>query len=208
MHLQSSWGPRKATERLLAGDSRRHPRRRQLAASVSSQSSREAVFRCESMAGQWQVSAAMGNSHSRPSAVVDRHRLTDWPTASDWVLPFDLALPKVTCCRKLTPISRPGSRTKSGLRIFDASNHHSLAPPSASAVSIAPVFSLGRLRTESRQTPIGIKRVALLSDRPGGVCRPRETLVPSRVHGDHIAYGCGRGEATPVRDWLMAWAIG
>jgi hypothetical protein len=26
-------------------------------------------------------------------------------SATDWVLPFDLALPKVTCCRKLTLVS-------------------------------------------------------------------------------------------------------
>ena len=47
----------------------------------------------------------------------------------------------------------------------------------------APVFSLCRLRTESHQTPVGIKLAAMLRDRPGGVCHPRETLVPSRVQG-------------------------
>ena len=48
----------------------------------------------------------------------------------------------------------------------------------------------------------------MLCDRPGGLCRPRETLVPSRVQGvAYIPYGCRRDEATPVRAWLMAWAI-
>lgn len=44
-------------------------------------------------------------------------------------------------------------------------------------------FLTGWLRTESHQTPVGIKPVAMLRDCPGGSCRPRETLVPGRVQG-------------------------
>jgi hypothetical protein len=44
------------------------------------------------------------------------------------------------------------------------------------------------LRSESHQTPIGIKRVASVARcRPGGIHHPRKTLVPTRVHRfDHI----------------------
>ena len=71
-------------------------------------------------------------------------------------------------------------------------------PPSLLQTLTAPVFSLCRLRTESHQTPVGIKLAAMLCDRPGGVCHPRETLVPSRVQGvAHSPYGCRRGDASP-----------
>ena len=51
----------------------------------------------------------LNRSFAGPQPAEFGHQLswtdTDWPTASDWVLPFDLALPKVTCCRKLTLVS-------------------------------------------------------------------------------------------------------
>ena len=56
------------------------------------------------------------------------------------------------------------------------------------------------LRTESHQTPVEIKLAAMLCDRPGGVCHPRETLVPSRVQGVAcIPYGYRRDDdASPL----------
>src|SRR5450432_4836742 len=70
----------------------------------------------------------------------------------------------------------------------------------------ASVFSLRWLRTESRQSPIRFKHVAICCDRPGGMGRPRETLVPSRVQGvSHILVAVAL--ATPVRNGLTAWAI-
>jgi len=71
-------------------------------------------------------------------------------------------------------------------------------PPSFLQTLIAPVFSLCWLRTESHQTPIEIKLAAMLCDRPGGLCHPRETLVPSRVQGvAYIPKRCRRGDASP-----------
>ena len=79
-------------------------------------------------------------------------------------------------------------------------------PPVFLQTLTASVFSLRWLRTESRQSPIRFKHVAMYCDRPGGMGRPRETLVPSRVQGvGHI--GVAVAMATPVRYWLTAWAI-
>ena len=79
-------------------------------------------------------------------------------------------------------------------------------PPSFLQTLTAPVFSLCRLRTESHQTPVGIKLAAMRCDRPGGFCHPRETLVPSRVQGV-ACIPCGYrrdGDASP----LMARGLG
>jgi hypothetical protein len=79
-------------------------------------------------------------------------------------------------------------------------------PPIFLQTLTASVFSLRWLRTESRQSPIRFKPVAMCCDRPGGIGRPRETLVPSRVQGvSHIPVAVAR--ATPVRNGLSAWAI-
>jgi hypothetical protein len=79
-------------------------------------------------------------------------------------------------------------------------------PPVCLQTLTAPVFSLHWLRTEPRQSPIGFKHVAMFCDRPGGMGRPRETLVPSCVQGvGHIRVAVAT--ATPVRYWLTAWAI-
>ena len=73
-------------------------------------------------------------------------------------------------------------------------------PPEVLQTLIAPVFSLGQLRTESHQTPIGIKLAAMLCDRPGGLCHPRETShlksskeeQPFRKIPVDAAYAAGR----------------
>jgi hypothetical protein len=83
---------------------------------------------------------------------------------------------------KRTPISRPESRIKSAPSQTNCvTTMQQRMPPSFLQTLTAPVFSLCRLRTESHQTPIGIKLAAMLCDCPGGLCHPRETLVPSRV---------------------------
>jgi hypothetical protein len=52
----------------------------------------------------------------------------------------------------------------------------------------------------SHQTPVGIKLAAMPCDRPGGTCRPRETLVPSRVQGVAcIPYGYHRDDDASER---------
>ena len=73
-------------------------------------------------------------------------------------------------------------------------------PPSFLQTLNAPVFSRCWLRTESHQTPVGIKLAAMRCDRPGGLCHPRETLVPSRVQGVAcIPYGYRRDDdASPL----------
>src|ERR1700694_5003436 len=79
-------------------------------------------------------------------------------------------------------------------------------PPAFLQTLTAPLFRSCWLRTESRQSPIRFKHGAMCCDRPGGFCRPRETLVPSRVQGvGHI--GVAVAMATPVRNGLTAWAI-
>ena len=83
---------------------------------------------------------------------------------------------------------------------------HKSQPPVFLQSLTASVFSLRWLRTESRQSPIRFKHVAMCCDRPGGLGRPRETLVPSRVQGvGHIPVAVAM--ATPVRNGLTAWAI-
>ena len=83
---------------------------------------------------------------------------------------------------------------------------HNFQPPAFLQTLTAPVFSLCWLRTESRQSPIRFKHVAMCCDCPGGVDRPRETLVPSRVQRvGHISVAVAM--ATPVRNGLTAWAI-
>ena len=75
---------------------------------------------------------------------------------------------------------------------------HKLQPPAFLQTLTAPVFSLSWLRSESRQSPIRFKHVAMHCDCPGGVRRPRETLVPSHVQGAiHIDSGCRVGDASP-----------
>ena len=101
--------------------------------------------------------------------------------------------------RKQTPISRPESRTETVRRKSIALCQSNNQPSSFLQTLTAPVFSLCRLRTESHQTPVGIKLVAMLYDRPGGSCRPRETLVPSRVQGLFAFSVAIAVTATPVR---------
>jgi hypothetical protein len=48
-------------------------------------------------------------------------------------------------------------------------------------VLITPVTSIIWLRTESRQSPIRIKRAAMLCSRPSELLHPRRTLVPRAV---------------------------
>jgi len=43
-------------------------------------------------------------------------------------------------------------------------------------------------------------------DRPGGLCHPRETLVPSRVQLI-VTFTVAVTIATPVLKWFTAWAI-
>lgn len=91
--------------------------------------------------------------------------------------------------RERTPISRPESRTKSNRRKLIASIRCNNACHLHSMQTLtAPVFSLCRLRTESHQTPVGIKLAAMLCDRPGGLCHPRETLVPSPYPRGRLHY--------------------
>ena len=83
-----------------------------------------------------------------------------------------------------TPISRPMSRATINPRKQIALNTvQQRQPPSFLQTLTAPAFSLCWLRTKSHQTPVGIKLAAMCRDRPGGLCHPRETLVPSRVQG-------------------------
>ena len=87
-----------------------------------------------------------------------------------------------------------------------SSCNHNFQPPVFLQTLTASVFSLRWLRTESRQSPIRFKHVAMYCDRPGGRGRPRETLVPSRVQGvGHTRVAVAL--ATPVRYWLTTWAI-
>jgi hypothetical protein len=64
---------------------------------------------------------------------------------------------------------------------------------------IAPAFSCCWLRSESHQTPVGIKPSAILCEGPGGLRHPRETFVPIRVQWvAHISNGCRlHGDASP-----------
>lgn len=48
--------------------------------------------------------------------------------------------------------------------------------------------------------------VAMLCERPGDICHPRETLVPSRVQWI-VTLRVAVCIATPVLRWLTAWAI-
>src|SRR5687768_3045961 len=61
-----------------------------------------------------------------------------------------------------TPISRPMSRVKNShvVKVTAFTQTRELVT-SMLDTSIAPVFSLRWLRTQSRQTPIGIKRMAM-----------------------------------------------
>jgi len=105
------------------------------------------------------------------------------------------------CSAKRTPISRPESMVKRSTSQTNCVKAERQGQPSSFLQTLtAPVFSLCRLRTESHQTPVGIKLVAMLYDRPGGSCRPRETLVPSRVQGVvRILCGYRRdGDASPL----------
>jgi hypothetical protein len=90
--------------------------------------------------------------------------------------------------QKRTSISRPESRNNtstSQCNCATSGSHVRLTALASfnSASTDRVLFLTGRLRGESHQTSVGIKRVALLCDRPGGGCRPRETSVPSRVQG-------------------------
>jgi len=100
-----------------------------------------------------------------------------------------------------TPISRPMSRATIDPRKRIALNTvQPRQPPSFLQKLTAPAFSLCWLRTKSHQTPVGIKLAAMLCDRPGGLCHPRETLVPSHVQGVAcIPYGYRRDDdASPL----------
>ena len=73
-HYSPSRGP---LERQLTGRSLSTSKGPLVAGTVSSQRRREAAPRRTGQAGQGQLSASIRNSHSRPSAVVDRHRMDD-----------------------------------------------------------------------------------------------------------------------------------
>ncbi len=77
-------------------------------------------------------------------------------------------------------------------------------PPSFLQTPTASVFSLCRLRTESRQSPIRIKRCRDALRAPWRPAPPRETLVPSRVQGVASVDGCRDGDASP----LLAHSLG
>ena len=90
----------------------------------------------------------------------------------------------VSSATKRTSISRPESRDNTSPSQFKCATSGSQSWPAlVLQVLTAPCFSTRRLRTESHQTSVGIERVAVLCERPGGGCRPRETSVPSRVQG-------------------------
>ena len=96
-------------------------------------------------------------------------------------------VPAPRVARKQTPISRPESRIKNSTSQTNCvKSEQQRPPPSFLQYSNRVRFLTRWLRTESHQTPIRIKLAAMLSDRPGGLCHPRETLVPSRVQG--VAY--------------------
>ncbi len=85
-----------------------------------------------------------------------------------------------------TPIGRPESRTKAipcnaicVATKYELLTTHTLVH--LRSVCVAPGFSLCQLRPKSRQTPVGIKRVAIDGDCLGGRCRPRETLAPKYI---------------------------
>src|ERR1700676_5013561 len=95
----------------------------------------------------------------------------------------------------------PESRTKPNRRKNNCVHTvQQRQPPSFLQTLTAPVFSLCWLRTESHQTPVRIKLAAMLCDRPGGLCHPRETLVPRRVQGvAYSPYGYRRNDdASPL----------
>jgi len=70
-------------------------------------------------------------------------------------------------------------------------------PPSFVQPLTAPVFSLCWLRTESHQTPIGIKLAAMLCDRPGGLATPEKLWCQAVSKGvAYIPDGCRRGDAS------------
>jgi hypothetical protein len=99
-----------------------------------------------------------------------------------------------------------GDSISSQSNVLRPCSKYNAQPPVFLQTLTASVFSLCWLRTESRQSPIRFKPVAMYCDRPGGVSRPRETLVPSRVQGvGHIRVAVAM--ATPVRCWLTTWAI-
>jgi hypothetical protein len=86
--------------------------------------------------------------------------------------------------RKWTSISQSKSRGKkkyvaNHLRQFRVKTPAIINPASTNRA----LFLASRLRTESHQTSVGIKLAAIFCGRPGGICRPRETLVPSHVQG-------------------------
>ena len=98
--------------------------------------------------------------------------------------------------KKRTPISRRESRTISNRRKLIAMiRSNNVRHPHFLQTLTAPVSSLCWLRSESHQTPVGIKLAAMLRDRPGGLYHPRETLVPSRVQWvARNPNGCRRGD--------------
>ena len=70
---------------------------------------------------------------------------------------------------------------------------------------ITPVFSF-RGCDESHQTPIRIKRAAMLLPSPWRLCRPRKTLVPHRVQWvNHRPVAAG--VLAPIPRWLTLRAI-
>ena len=104
------------------------------------------------------------------------------------------------------PLTGPCQGAITILRNPSVAFTHKSQPPIFLQTLTASVFSLRWLRTESRQSPIRFKHVAMCCDRRGGLGRPRETLVPNRVQGvGHIPVAVAM--ATPVRNGLTAWAI-
>ena len=118
-----------------------------------------------------------------------------------------VAAPRRSPCRVSAQESRQTAAPREGSGSASSPRAHAhVVDPVFLQILTAPVFSLRWLRTESRQSPIRFKQVAVYCDRPGGFCRPRETLVPSRVQGvSHIPVAVAL--ATPVRNGLTAWAI-
>lgn len=102
-----------------------------------------------------------------------------------------------------TPISRPKSseRTNPWRRqppVFNLFIHRLQLP-------ITPVSS-NHGCDESRQTPIRIKRAAMIRRSPWRLRRPRKTLVPQRVQWVHHR-PVAAGSPAPIPGWLTLRAI-
>ena len=108
---------------------------------------------------------------------------------------------------KRSPINRPQSRAKSNRRkpiAIDTKQQRT--PPSFLQTLTAPVFSLCRLRTESRQSPI--RDLACCDTlRPPWRLVPPQRNVGAKPVSKGWTFEMAVAVATPVRCWLAAWAI-